>query len=274
MHWILQYNLYREEGLVALIEGLRRLDIPYTLVKAVPMSDDAPEGEQIYLYDETTDNVPFVNPPDGPVMVCGSTTLANIAAKRKWYPGSFLNSNHDYRVWKEHYGEHLLNVDAVVSRLDSVERRVGPFFIRPCEDSKTFSGKVVDDWEDFVAWRDRVLSISDHYTTLTPDAMVACSSPKIIFTETRFFVVDGEIVGQSVYKRGKRVIYDAMVDDEAVAYAKEMIALWQPARAFVIDIAWTDEGYRIVEINCINSAGFYAIDVLKFISAIENMDLS
>lgn len=50
-----------------------------------------------------------------------------------------------------------------------------------------------------------------------------------------------------------------------------MIEIWQPARAFVIDIALTQESYKIVEINCINSAGFYAADVSKIVNAIQKM---
>jgi len=55
-----------------------------------------------------------------------------------------------------------------------------------------------------------------------------------------------------------------------------MVDLWQPARPFVIDTCIIDAGrneiqHKIVEINCINSAGFYNIDMQKFVNAIESM---
>jgi hypothetical protein len=55
-----------------------------------------------------------------------------------------------------------------------------------------------------------------------------------------------------------------------------MVDLWQPARAFVIDIALTDDeddGWcKVIEVNNINSSGFYSIDMQKFVMAIEAME--
>jgi hypothetical protein len=54
-----------------------------------------------------------------------------------------------------------------------------------------------------------------------------------------------------------------------------MIDIWQPARGFVIDIAdLQNDEYKIIEINNLNSSGFYAIDLQKFVMAIENMPLN
>lgn len=40
---------------------------------------------------------------------------------------------------------------------------------------------------------------------------------------------------------------------------------YQPDKAFVIDIANTDNGLKIVELNCINCSGFYEADIQKII---------
>ena len=261
MFWIVQENMHREDGFVSLVEGLQRLDIPHQIVKVVPFSDELPDDEQ---------TIPPLA-PEGPVMVCGSTTLAKIAARRGWSPGSFLNDQHDYRAWLSHYGDNLLNAEARVCRFGDVEPIWSPFFIRPCEDSKTFAGQVTD-WDDFQEWQHKVIALRETYTSLDANTMVTYSPVRQIFNEVRFFVVDGKIVGKSLYKLGSRVTYSDIVDDDAVAFAQSMIDRWQPARAFVIDTALTDEGHKVVEINCINSAGFYAIDVMSFIIAIEEMD--
>ncbi len=262
MHWIIQDNLHREEGFVALIETLERFSIPHSVVKVLPFSDHLPTEEQ---------TIPVIN-PEGRVMVCGSTTLAKMAARRGWVPGSFLNENHDYEVWRQHYGDALLNHDARVCRFADVEPLGDArFFIRPCLDSKSFAGQVMD-WPEFEAWRHRVLDLGEVYTSLDGNTMVAYGPVKVIRKEFRFFVVDGRVVTGSLYKIGTRVVYNEVVDDEATLYAQQMVDRWQPARAFVIDIADTDEGYRIVEINCLNSAGFYAIDVQKLVMAIEAME--
>lgn len=260
MHWIVQDNLYREEGFTALAETLQRFDIPHDVVKVLPFSDHLQPHEQ---------TEPVVHPHD-PVMVCGSTTLAKIAKRRGWTPGSFLNENHDYRVWHEHYGPNLLNADARVCRFADVEPIWSPFFIRPCEDSKSFSGTVTD-WASFEEWRRKVVDLKETYTSLNADTMVSYGPVQTIRKEYRFFVVDHRVVTGSVYKVGSRVIYDPLVDEAATTFARDMVEKWQPARAFVLDVALTDNGHRVVEINCINSAGFYAIDVQKFVMAIEEM---
>ena len=46
---------------------------------------------------------------------------------------------------------------------------------------------------------------------------------------------------------------------------------WQPARAWVLDVCETDEGMKIVEINTINSAGFYAANVTDLVLSIDAM---
>jgi uncharacterized protein YuzB (UPF0349 family) len=77
-----------------------------------------------------------------------------------------------------------------------------------------------------------------------------------------------------LYKRGDRVIHLPLIKGEdAEIFAEAMVENWQPDRAFVIDVASTDEGYKVIEYNCLNSAGFYASDVAKIVNAIEEMKL-
>ena len=45
----------------------------------------------------------------------------------------------------------------------------------------------------------------------------------------------------------------------------------RPARASVLDTALTPDGPRIVEVNCINSAGLYGADVERIVVAVEGM---
>ena len=49
-----------------------------------------------------------------------------------------------------------------------------------------------------------------------------------------------------------------------------MIDIYQPAEAFVIDIAVSNDELKVIEINSINSAGFYECNMIKLISALEN----
>jgi hypothetical protein len=265
MHWIIQDNLHREVGHMALIDTLERFSIPHTEVKCVPFSDGLPLSERI---------IPLAE-PEGLVMVCGSITLAKVAAQAGWTPGSFYNDNHDYRVWKQHLGDHLLNADSVVCRFGDVDDRWEEFFIRPCGDTKSFSGKCYD-YVEFDTWRKQVVELRETYTTLDADTMVMYGPMKRIYREARLFVVDGQVVTGSTYKIGPRVHYTEEIPPTMWTYAERMAKLWQPARAYVLDVALTDDeddGWnKVVEINCINAAGFYCIDMQKFVHAIEAME--
>jgi ATP-grasp domain, R2K clade family 3 len=254
MHWIIQENLFHEAGLIALIESLQRLDLRYDVVKVIPFSHQLEPDVQ----------------PTGPVIVMGSTTLSAIAVQRGWQPGSFLNDNHDMRIWIPHYGVRLLNATARICRFADVEPLWEPFFIRPCGDTKQFAGAVMA-WAEFAEWRDKVINLKDTYTSLDASTSVCYAPTHDIAAEYRFFIIDGRIVTQSLYKRGNRVIYAVDVEPAVIAFTQQMIDLWCPARGFVIDVALTDDGYRIIEINCLNSAGFYAADVRRLVEAIEAM---
>jgi hypothetical protein len=49
-----------------------------------------------------------------------------------------------------------------------------------------------------------------------------------------------------------------------------MVNLFQLAEVFVIDICLSDQGWKIVECGCVNSAGFYAADLQKLLMSIED----
>jgi len=271
MLWIIQHNLWKEEGFTSLINALRRFNCPYEVVRVVPFTNRLIPVD----YDQSIENLDDIPEPkiptDGPIMVCGSVTLAKIAKKRGWTPGSFLNENFDYSKWRENYGANLLNFDSTVTRFDEILfPEANPLFIRPCHDTKAFSGKVFER-DYFVKWQQDVLDLQTPDSILRGDTLVAVAPLKQIYQEFRFFVVDKVLVTQSQYKLGNRIIHNANVDPDIIDYAQQMVDLWQPARAFVIDIALTSEGMRIVEINNLNSAGFYACDVMKIVAAIENM---
>src|ERR1022692_3498858 len=128
MHWIIQSNMFSEEGYERLLSALERLNISYTTVKVVPF---------IHTLEPEID-------PKGPVMVMGTYTLCNIARSRGWEPGSFHNSNFDYGIQKQHWPEAMLNGAAGYYFFDDVPEFFSPFFIRPAADSKSFTGFVTD----------------------------------------------------------------------------------------------------------------------------------
>ncbi len=255
MFWVIQDSFYSADGHSRLLAALERLEIAYQVVKLNPQAKSI---------------APDVN-PEGAVWVCGSSTMCGLAGARGWKPGSFLNDNFRFEVWGERYRQILLNADAALFKIRDIPSGYAEFFMRAPDDSKAVPGRTWK-WGEFVAWREALAAEAKPKPFgPTLDSMVVVANAKTIHYERRYFVIDGELVASSQYRAGGRAEFSAYPDDEANAFVSRVIADFSPARAFVLDVAGTPDGLRVVEINCINSAAFYACDVPKLVAAIERL---
>lgn len=278
MHWILQNNLFNEAAYQVLLDTLERFELPYSIHKVIPFIGELTEPE-----------APVV---DGPVICMGSYSLRHAAKKHGWSPGVFDLEPFHFEVQREKWGRHMLNYHSVVSRFEdavfpfysicSAHQKEDPecprcaigtvgrlAFVRPIEDSKVFAGKVFDR-EEFYDWKRKVCVLEHDYgNSLTKDTLVQVAHPVQIYVECRVWVVKGKIITSSIYKRGDKVIYSDEVPQCYLDYAQECIDIWQPHDAFVIDVADTPNGMRIVEINTLNSCGFYAANIQKLVMSLE-----
>ena len=256
MHWIIQNNIYNEDGFSSLIDTLEILKLPYSIHKCIPFVG-------------TLDPEPA--PTQNRVIVMGSYTLAREAIRRNWNPGVFLNENFDASIQLRHWGDLMMNADHGIYKFSQVPEQINPFFIRPIHDSKAFTGEVTD-WPTFTEWRDKVLSLTpEDNPTITNDTEVLTSSVKEIYGEYRIWIVDGKAVAWSQYKVGRRKLknYIPDVDERIRNFAEKCAAIWSPHRAYVLDIFETPNGLFIGEVNNLNSAGFYAANMGKLIIALE-----
>lgn len=243
MHWALQTGFLSEEGWSALIDTLQRFGIPHSIHDVVPKVGDL---------------VPPLSLPHRNVICVGSYSMRHVAAKNGWTPGVFDLFEQDFVQQREHWGEHMLNARSSVAMLKNATFPTGRMFVRPTTDSKYFSGRVFTASE-FEAWKRAVCDAHDQAKPgPRPDTLVQLSPPVSIFAEYRFWIVKGEIITQSVYKRGDQVFYSGEVDPRLAIFVQQRIEEWEPHDAFVIDVCDTEAGIKIVEINTLNSSGFYA----------------
>jgi len=260
MHWVLQKNMFAEEGYDRLLRAMARCDVKYSEHKVVPfVGDISPE--------------PVITPGDN-VVVVGSYSMADHATKMGWVPGSFKNDNLDFEVQIQYWGNQMLNHDAVVTTLGEVEFQEKPFFIRPTLDTKSFSGMVMD-WGEFTEWQESIRTMTEDeqtYATVDLNTKVMVCKKRKIHREFRLWVVDGIVVTASMYRDGAMVRYDDRVDEAITNHGTAVAAVWSPARAYVLDLCDTPDGIKIVEAGCINAAGFYAADMQLLLMAIENMN--
>jgi hypothetical protein len=198
--------------------------------------------------------------------------MRHTAKKRGWTPGVYDLIDQNFQVQHQRWGDRLLNFDSQVLRFKEVPQLAEPMFIRPVDDGKYFAGMVFMP-DDFNGWKDKVVDIEDESgDSLSGETLVQICRPKVIYGEYRFWIVNGEIVTKSVYKHGDTIMYAAEVDERFDQFVMDCLAIWQPHRAFVIDVCDTPEGIKIVEINTINAAGFYAGNVQSLVLSLEEME--
>jgi len=272
MHYIIQENVFREQHYNLLEESLKRLGLTYTTVRCFPYVDkivaleDIPNTVGAY----NVDDLPDYDPGRKDVFCFGALKLARVAGQLDWNPGSMMNDNHDYLVYRDYYKDNLLNYDSKNHKLtdDLKWKNDEVKFIRPTKDTKSFTGKVFTqiEWEDTLEHYLHNFR-SEHFNE---DTDIQVSSPKNIQKEIRFWVVGGKIITGSQYRIGNQTLYNDVYEPEAQEFAQSMVDIFQLAEAFVIDVCLADGEWKIVECGCINCAGFYKADLQKAVISIEN----
>lgn len=256
MQWVLQ----EFEDTRRMAMALDRLGIPYSWHKVVPFVGDLiPE--------------PVVEDPRA-IVLFGSYAMWRFARAHQLWPGVFKIKPF---VHEAAWHPYLLNgPDAVFMRLRDLPEALvddgSEWFLRPVEDSKEEPGRVRST-SDILQLARSVLSLDVSEIpngSLRHDTQLMLTAPVRILKEWRLWVVRGEVVTYSLYKEGRRVVYRPEIDDDALRFARRLVAEnpgYSPA--YVIDICRTEEDLRMLETNCIDAAGFYAADLFKLAAAID-----
>lgn len=264
MHWILEKiteNIHKsaqDAAQVALAEILKDKGLPHSFHQIIPFS-----GELYPALPESVKNAICIGP----------YSMRHSAKANGLYPGVMDIEDLDFVVQKDKWGEEMLNADSRVICFNNLEKlpEDSLYFVRPVDDSKCFAGNVFTG-SVLNVWKDNVQALDKHgdnYGALNGKTLLQLSSVKDIKEEYRFWIVEGNIAAYSLYKRNGKVFTSKDIDDKAISYTKDMIRLWMPNDAFVIDIAKTSQGFKIVEINTLNAAGFYEANLESLVDALE-----
>lgn len=250
MRWVVQSNVYAEEGYDSLLQAIRDECHDLTTVKVVPFSAEIVSTEGA------------LPAPDEPAIALGTYSLVRAGVALGWRPGAFLD-NLDFEVQRARWGERMLNHRASVHRFGDIPFQEQPFFLRPVHDTKAFTGFVCD-WGYYSDWVEAIGKMGQEVPLTVGLGTPVMVCPRVdIDSETRTWIIDGRVTTASGYKRGtiKRYTPPRDVPDAITAFAQRCADLWCPNGAFVLDVADTHEGLRIVEVNNFNSAGFYLGDM-------------
>jgi hypothetical protein len=248
--WLLQKNIWKEEKYNQLLELLDRYEIEYKVLNIIPFSDELEEKIDFSKVE----------------MIFGSIKMTDLC--RKHGLPVFYGENFDYKVWGRIFKNTCLNWDSKICRIRDLKLPIDKdVFVRPVLDDKSFSGTVLRAGDTFD-------NIQFGTSKERGDIVIQVAPVKKIYSESRYFVVGGNIITGSFYRSRGRIEYQNLdvqkiISNSEWQFASKMIKKWEPADMFVIDIADTPDGYKIIEFGCIHNCGFYDINLSKLIQAIQ-----
>jgi hypothetical protein len=160
------------------------------------------------------------------------------------------------------FGEHLVNADYVFLPIGDAARRWnwltslwpsegGKLFVRPNDNQKSFAAEVMD-CSDIVRLQ----------RAFDPDALIVVAPVKRLHREWRCFMHHDRYLTGSLYRQDGESLRSAQVPAEVIEFANKMAALRYPGLppVWVVDVAETDDGLRVLEVAGCDSVGFYLSD--------------
>lgn len=226
-------------------------------------------GHGVYL----TKYIPFSSNPDenipfksnecvithGTIQFCKQIEKAY---GKIWVPGLYFNDNvKTFTAFASHIGEDLLNSDFIILSLSEFKRRkMKNVFIKPLSGLKEFVGQIA-------SWHDQLSSVE-----IDPTTLCVISQPQEIKAEFRYVIVNREVITGSEYRWDN--VLDVRRDtlpvcDELANKVAKM--QWQADLVYVCDIASTDNGPKVIELNAFSSSGLYACDTYKIVEAVSKI---
>ncbi len=256
LKWILQKNLIKQRTLVAIRNAFVDLGINFEEVLIVPFSKDLP------VFDPAENQIFY-----------GSMTLMMNAYHSEYRRGVFFDPyQFNFQNYLNKWPNHMLNSDATIQTLDhfvaSLSKARTSWFIRPNSDDKSFVGSVMN-LKEIQEFHHKVTALQD--SDVNGSTLVCTAPPKHIIREWRTFVVDGKVIDSCRYiLNGKLNPSAEDVPKAIVNFVELRAAEYSPHPVFVMDVAETPDGLRIIECNCFNGTGFYDNNVHKIIEAVHS----
>ena len=256
IQWVIQRNLTNTEDLKTLVQGCERIGVPFIEIDIIPFTDQLPD------FDKSRHSIFY-----------GSTTMGQLVYKDSSLNKGFFFNQQSFSIenYFAKWGSHMLNHGALVTSFKELMLQpYGPnklLFIRPDDDSKSFSGEV-KKFSDIVSWYAR-LKMFDN-TSLSLDSKIVVSEPYHLRYEWRLWIVNNKVVTASKYREDFKLKKERGCPQEVIQFAEQRCLEYTPHNVFVMDICETGDNYYIVECGCLNSAGFYHADIGAIVSSVTH----
>lgn len=254
LQWVIQRNLTNTGDLQQLQLACDAIAVQHREIDIIPFTDQLP---------------PFDRKPLN--IFYGSTTMGELVmADSSLHKGFFFDpETFSMENYFTHWTAHMLNFGAQVTTFSKLMSQLHPhdelFFIRPDDDSKSFSGEV-KSFGEIGQWFDRLKAIEN--TNLATDSKIIVSQPYHLTYEWRLWIVDKKVVAASKYRQDFQLKKERGCPADVIAFAEQRCLEYTPHDLFVMDICATGDSLYIVECGCLNSAGFYAADIQAIVAAV------
>jgi hypothetical protein len=232
------------------------------------------------LYDPESGKFPLDLKPifdsGRPLILRGSVGFA-AWAHTNWslHPGAFRSELLRPSAWLPAYGALCLNADAIITtyaEFDAQRTKYenmlgGSLFIKPADGSKLLSGTVLEPGRSLF---DAHYSMHRRWSPIADDFRLLLARVSTTFAEWRFIIAGDKVIARSQYKVGSVVVShpDAPEGAETVAEAVAKHS-WRPTDVFVADVAETEDGFRLLELNTFGTSGFYDCDLGAIVQAVS-----
>lgn len=162
----------------------------------------------------------------------------------------------------------LLNNNAMYVPYNNIKTQVfnKDMFMKPSKDLKSFNGGIIPADETLLNYVYRTGFMKE-----IEDEIVVVADVQKIYYEYRFFMYQDYILGSSRYMMNGTVSPDTYVPHYIMDAAKEYSKLYNPMELYVMDLAETDRGIKIVEYNCWNASGFYHSNIRDIIFQVNEI---
>jgi hypothetical protein len=257
--WIIQTNMGSTSDIMEYVNAVKESGADVVEVEYIPFSQELPNMEV-----------------SGPVVAYGAVNfIKEIQNSGKWPLAVFgTPETFTYETWAENYGEMLLNSPdstkmTTIGEFCSDNRDTNDdIFVRPQHDTKSLVGKV---WiaGDFKKW---CIDVSKGgYAEVDANTPIIVATPYGIEAEWRLFVVDGKVAGASQYQKNRKLYKALGAPQDILGFAEKVIAKWNPAPAYTLDLCRSAGNCYIVEAQGFNSAGQYACNVKEVAEAVNDV---
>lgn len=212
----------------------------------------------------------------GPVILRGSVGFAAWAhAQWSISPGAFRSDLLRPSAYLPAYGALALNSDAIIAtykefqarRTEFEERLGGTLFVKPAEGGKLLSGTLLEPGRSLF---DAHYASHRRWSDIPEDFRLLLTRTHTISVEWRFVIAGERAVASSLYKQGS--VWESRQGAlEGAAELADRLAQhpWRPADVFIADIAATEQGFRLLELNTFGTAGLYECDLAAIVQAVS-----